>query len=204
MLGARRVERPLALLLAAVGLAAVAATAAAEDGYRLWLRYAELPEETGTLAAEHFRFIERPAQSSPTLDAALDELELGLGSLLGRPIEQVEFEPDGNDLADGSVVLGTPDSLGERGLRIGVEADSADAYHVASRRNGRGAVIVIAGNSEVAQLYGVFALLRYLASGGDPDRIDLESSPRIDHRLLNHWDNLDRSVERGYAGLSLW
>jgi alpha-glucuronidase len=63
---------------------------------------------------------------------------------------------------------------------------------------------VIVGNSDVAQLYGVFALLRYLATDGNPATVNLESSPRIQHRLLNHWDNLDRTVERGYAGQSLW
>src|SRR5690606_4301520 len=30
------------------------------------------------------------------------------------------------------------------------------------------------------------------------------SAPRIRLRMLNHWDNLDRTVERGYAGFSLW
>jgi alpha-glucuronidase len=34
--------------------------------------------------------------------------------------------------------------------------------------------------------------------------LSIVSSPRIKHRLLNHWDNLDRTVERGYAGFSLW
>ena len=29
-------------------------------------------------------------------------------------------------------------------------------------------------------------------------------SPKIQKRVLNHWDNLDRSVERGYAGFSIW
>ena len=34
--------------------------------------------------------------------------------------------------------------------------------------------------------------------------IDVVDSPKIQLRMLNHWDNLDRSVERGYAGFSLW
>ena len=34
--------------------------------------------------------------------------------------------------------------------------------------------------------------------------LSLQQAPRIKHRILNHWDNLDRTVERGYAGFSLW
>lgn len=34
--------------------------------------------------------------------------------------------------------------------------------------------------------------------------INKKESPAVKYRLLNHWDNLDESVERGYAGLSIW
>jgi alpha-glucuronidase len=34
--------------------------------------------------------------------------------------------------------------------------------------------------------------------------LDVRSTPRIERRVLDHWDNLDRTVERGYAGQSLW
>ena len=36
------------------------------------------------------------------------------------------------------------------------------------------------------------------------DRLDIDDDPDSPLRLLDHWDNLDRTVERGYAGLSLW
>ena len=32
----------------------------------------------------------------------------------------------------------------------------------------------------------------------------MTSIPKIKLRLLNHWDNLNRTVERGYAGISIW
>ncbi|HBN91111.1 MAG TPA: hypothetical protein DD397_00990, partial [Hyphomonas sp.] len=34
--------------------------------------------------------------------------------------------------------------------------------------------------------------------------LDVISRPKTKLRLLNHWDNLDRHVERGYAGQSIW
>ncbi|MBB4614076.1 alpha-glucuronidase [Novosphingobium taihuense] len=67
-----------------------------------------------------------------------------------------------------------------------------------------GSTLVINGQTDVAVLYGAFALIRHVRSGGDPAQASLRSTPRVALRLLNHWDNLDGSVERGYAGQSLW
>ena len=51
-------------------------------------------------------------------------------------------------------------------------------------------------------LYGVYDLLRRQQTG-EPIR-DLVSNPAYEYRLLNHWDNLNGSIERGYAGLSIF
>src|SRR5690606_28230329 len=49
-----------------------------------------------------------------------------------------------------------------------------------------------------------FHFLRLIQTYEDLDRLSITSQPRIQHRILNHWDNLDRTVEREYAGSSLW
>jgi alpha-glucuronidase len=53
-------------------------------------------------------------------------------------------------------------------------------------------------------LYGAYHLLRLQATQGLPVMLDVTESPRYARRILNHWDNPDRSIERGYAGRSLW
>ncbi len=53
-------------------------------------------------------------------------------------------------------------------------------------------------------LYGAFRLLREIQTGRRLDDLDIESAPALRLRLLDHWDNLDGTVERGYAGPSLW
>ena len=53
-------------------------------------------------------------------------------------------------------------------------------------------------------LYGAFRLLRLIQTRQPIDRLDLGDAPSVERRVLNHWDNLSRHVERGYAGLSLW
>jgi alpha-glucuronidase len=46
--------------------------------------------------------------------------------------------------------------------------------------------------------------LRLVQTRRDVEALDVESRPRWGRRILNHWDNLDGSIERGYAGRSLW
>jgi alpha-glucuronidase len=66
-------------------------------------------------------------------------------------------------------------------------------------------VTLVAANTDIGLLYGSFALLRELQlRAGAIDQVALASRPRLPLRVLNHWDNLDRSVERGYAGQSIW
>jgi alpha-glucuronidase len=67
-----------------------------------------------------------------------------------------------------------------------------------------GKTTVIAANSDIGVLYGVFHYLRLVQTGQGVDKLDILSAPKVNHRLLNHWDNLDGHVERGYAGASLW
>lgn len=51
-------------------------------------------------------------------------------------------------------------------------------------------------------LYGAYRLLLSLAAGENPPRGP--QAPAFSLRMLNHWDNMDGSVERGYAGNSLF
>src|SRR3546814_19648773 len=58
--------------------------------------------------------------------------------------------------------------------------------------------------TDIGLLHGAFAWLRLAQTGARLDDLDISSAPRIAIRMLDHWDNLDRSVERGYAGQSIW
>jgi len=64
--------------------------------------------------------------------------------------------------------------------------------------------IVITANSDKGVLYGVFHFLRLLQTQQDISKLNIYSAPKLKLRLLNHWDNLNRTVERGYAGFSIW
>lgn len=62
----------------------------------------------------------------------------------------------------------------------------------------------IAANSDIGVLYGAFAFLRRMQTAQPIDNLDVTDAPRLMVRGLNHWDNLDGSIEPGFAGASLW
>ena len=167
-----------------------------EDGYDLWLRYP--PLEPAPPASSVSAIVE-PADSSETLQAALGELRRGLGGLLGAEPATVS-KPAAN-----AIVLATPKHRpGLAEMKLPLEELGEDGYLVRHARLNDVPVTLVAGNTDRGLLYGAFALLRHLQTGGRLETIDLSSAPRVRLRLLNHWDNLDRYVERGYAGQSLW
>lgn len=64
--------------------------------------------------------------------------------------------------------------------------------------------IVISAGKQTGLLYGVYHILRLQQTKSDISHLNITEKPSYDVRILNHWDNLDGSVERGYAGKSLW
>ena len=179
--------------------AAVPANVAAEDGYELWLRYRPLP------AAQRARALAPSivtlAPDSPTLRAARAELERGLTGLTGRRPAL------GGAARTGSVVLARAGDL-PPGLAVQARLRGLDPQgYLVQRIRLRGReVTLIAANGALGLLYGSFAWLRALQTGEDTAvaAAGLVSQPALPRRLLDHWDNLDRTVERGYAGESIW
>ncbi len=62
----------------------------------------------------------------------------------------------------------------------------------------------ILSSTETGLLYGAYSLLRMQAAGQLTVPLSVTEQPAYDLRILNHWDNPDGTVERGYAGRSLW
>ena len=77
---------------------------------------------------------------------------------------------------------------------------SKEEYHIYDANGKR----YIDGGSQAAIRYGVYALQRAEVLGKADAGLDIHEKPYYEYRILNHWDNLDDTVERGYAGLSMW
>ncbi len=182
--------RLLQLLLGGLALSWMA-SAQAEDGHALWLRYAALSPEAVEAAAPYLGPPELLAAPSPTLDVAQAELARGLSALLGPTTQERD------------VVLARADRLAGPDARLAapLREQAAGAYRLTLRDDGR---VVIVANDDLGLLYGSFGLLRHLATGGSLAGLDVVSAPALPLRMLDHWDNPDGFVERGYAGRSIF
>jgi len=197
--GRSRLRHGLAAWLLLLPLLLAVLPAWAEDGYDLWLRYRPLPDTLAQPYRLQVRSLLAPA-ATPTQAAARDELLRGLQGLLGHSPALVETI-DG----EGAVVVGTPaSSPAIAALRLPLEKLGQAGYLIRRVSIDGRAATVVAANDDVGALYGAFRLLRLLQTGQPLAGLDLRDAPRVQLRVLDHWDNLDRSVERGYAGQSIW
>ncbi|WP_423177919.1 MULTISPECIES: alpha-glucuronidase family glycosyl hydrolase [unclassified Stenotrophomonas] len=186
-------------LWAVVVLLACAGVARAEDGYGLWMRYQPI---AATVAADYRRQLAEVVapDRTPMQRATRDELARSLPGLLGTaPPMRTAIS------TDHALVLGTPQSsalvaaFGNEVATLGDEGFLIRRVRIEGRD-----VLLVAARRDVGVLYGTFHLLRLLQRGMPLQGLDVRESPRVALRVLDHWDNLDRYVERGYAGSSLW
>jgi alpha-glucuronidase len=186
---------------AVVGLMLVPAAANAEDGYELWLRYHRVAD--AALFKQYRSAITGLVVSgeSATARATSAELTRGLNGLLDTTIAATS-----DVKTDGAVIAGTGRSpiVATLGLEADLRTLGGEGYLIRSVRAGGRRAIVIAANTDIGVLYGAFHFLRLLQTNQRIDSLAISDRPRIQHRILNHWDNLDGSIERGYAGRSLW
>ncbi|HEY1607485.1 MAG TPA: alpha-glucuronidase family glycosyl hydrolase [Allosphingosinicella sp.] len=187
-------------LLAFLALLLLAPAAArAEDGYRLWLRYDPVEAPRRAAYAPDATEIVAPG-TSPVARSARDELRRGLTGLLAHPMTTAAAAD-----RDGAILLSTPQSSAAiAALRLPLGRLGEEGYLIRSVRIGGHRATIIAANDDRGLLYGAFAFLRLIQTRRPIDRLDIEDAPKVKLRMLDHWDNPDRWVERGYAGQSLW
>ncbi len=155
----------------------------------MWLRYAPLEGEalSDLQADSPFATLAEGGRSSPTLEIALEELSRGFAGLQGSGARAANGSPVKVELDCGETV-----GTGEGGYRLSPVADDP-------RR-----AFLIAAEDHLGCLYGSFALLRELNTGKRLADIAIGQAPAMPLRMLNHWDNPDGHVERGYAGRSIF
>ncbi|HEX4947593.1 MAG TPA: alpha-glucuronidase family glycosyl hydrolase [Blastocatellia bacterium] len=177
----------------------LATTIRAETGYEVWLRYQTLPAHLLRVVQPRVTAIIAPGTSA-TLAAIRAELSAGCSGLLGATVpvrETIE--------RDGAVLIGTPKSSPLIAkLKLDLASLGTEGFVIRSLKvNGR-ATTVIASEGEIGALYGAFHFLRLLQTGQPINKLNIREKPRLQVRMLNHWDNLNGTIERGYAGRSLW
>src|SRR5580704_4965345 len=151
----------------------------AETGHDAWLRYQALPARVAEADLQALGDSVTLSGNSGILLAARDELSRGLKGMLGRVPRLEVGEAIPSDLP-------------------------ADGFRIKTARRGSARYTVIAGGTDRGVLYGVFALLLRIAIKRPIDSLDIAEVPYAPIRWVNHWDNLDGSIERGYGGRSIF
>ena len=170
----------------------------AENGYELWLRYKKVTNVS--LLDQYKKQINAPVVfgKSQTIAIIRSELLLAFSGLTGNsykiassPVASTGFLAGTFSSSDIISSIVPKDELS----RLGTEG------FIIKTKPGK---TIITANTDIGVMYGVFHFLRLMQSQQSIADLNIVSSPKIKLRILNHWDNLNRTVERGYAGFSIW
>jgi len=196
-MGRHRIGVVIAVVFAV--LSCVSRPAAAETGADGWLRYAPL---SSTARAQYASF---PATvvmlgDSPVLRTSRDELVRGIAGMLGVRLASTAAVGAGD-----AIVIGRADQVRRAVAGAAVPADlRADGFWVGTTSVSGRRLILVAGQADRGVLYGTFTLLRRIALGDPLASLDERQEPAAPIRWVNEWNNLDGTIERGYAGPSIF
>lgn len=185
-----------------VAVCLVLGTALSDDGYQLWLKYKKVPNEERLKEYRDAISSIIVSGNAETDKIIRDDLRDGLDGLLAKKVS-IGSSPDGGN----SIVVGTPKSsaiVKEMGYGSLLQSLGREGYLLKTEERNGSKLLLIAANTDVGLLYGAFHLLRLIQTEQSIVSLNVVSYPKTDYRLLDHWDNLDGSIERGYAGKSLW
>ena len=179
-----------------------------EDGYRLWMKYDPLADQKQVKRYQQQIASVVVTGNSSTAEIIRQELRYAFGGLFNaEPEHKIVLAKNQLALTDNQLIVGTPQNspvINGAGLGAELVEVGEEGYLIKTRKIRGKKVTLVAANSEVGALYGTFHFLRLLQTQQPINMLNIQSSPKIKVRVLNHWDNLDRHVERGYAGESIW
>jgi alpha-glucuronidase len=156
----------------------------AETGYDLWLRYQKIDNQS--LLKQYNSQINSIyiASTSPTAQVIQKEISTACFGLLSKKIvftnnnANIIFKRNSNKV------------LGEEGYSIKTSTNKKQ--------------ILIEAQTDIGLLYGCYHFIKLLQTHQSIQNLNIVEVPKLKLRILNHWDNLNRTVERGYAGFSIW
>lgn len=156
----------------------------AETGYDLWLRYQKIDNQS--LLKQYNSQINSIyiASTSPTAQVIQKEISTACFGLFSKKIvftnnnANIIFKRNSNTV------------LGEEGYSIKTSTNKKQ--------------ILIEAQTDIGLLYGCYHFIKLLQTHQSIQNLNIVEVPKVKLRILNHWDNLNRTVERGYAGFSIW
>jgi len=162
----------------------------AEDGSRLWLRFSNVSVDEGLFSGV----------SGRTDALAVSEFNRAWSEMTGR--KQITQK----NIADKSLVFALSKDKIIKTLRLTAEMKELgnEGFLIRSITFQGKKLTLVAANTNAGLLYASYHLLRLIQTNTHSDQINVLENPAYNLRILNHWDNLNGTVERGYAGRSIW
>ena len=192
----------IAVFAASSALPAIAAPPAASfpPGDPAWLRYDPIIDPEARARYDALPATVVALGASPLVGSAQGELVRGVRGLLGRTLREERVLP-----REPAIVLGRFDALRAALPDLGATPELApDGFWLKTLRVDGQTRLLVAAPDDRGVLYGTFALLRKIALREPVEALDEAASPRAPLRWVDEWDNLDGTIERGYAGRSIF
>ncbi|WP_248930338.1 alpha-glucuronidase family glycosyl hydrolase [Paenibacillus hamazuiensis] len=165
-----------------------------ESGYTCWLRCEACRDEH--LLREYRSWCGglQTIGSSEILKSAQKELLSGIAAITGQtPTSEASAQ---------FLLLGVLGQSPE--LTVASAGLTEDGYLIRTVRRDGQSFILLAGKTDKGALYAAFHFLRLLQTGEPLGTLDIAENPKNRLRMINQWDNMDGSIERGYAGRSIF
>ncbi|MNI19862.1 Xylan alpha-(1-_2)-glucuronosidase [compost metagenome] len=170
------------------------------DGYLAWQQYRRNTAGANVAQYAVYKHIVVDAQDNVVIRSAVNELSQGMEGITGAKVSI-----SGQTMSTPSIVIGTfgtgagIDELFNADISSAVKAEGYAIQTDSLTGN-----IAIGAVTSAGILYGVFHLLRIMGTGGSVRQLNIVENPVNQLRMINQWDNMDGSVERGYAGESIF
>ena len=179
-----------------------------DDGYRLWLKYDKIADAS-VLEKYQAQIQQIVVQGGSEISGSIcKELKAALSGLLNKNY----IVRDGilRDYNTALCVCTSANSsmLSSLGLKEQVSKLNDQGFLIRKVECGGIDIIAVCAKTDIGALYGMFHFISLIQQHKDITNVNIVDQPEIDRRILNHWDNWNRtshgSVERGFAGDTLW
>lgn len=167
--------------------------------YYCWLAYNRIKDSKKLSSYKSLLMKIAVIGDSSIIESAKDELKNGILNMIGI---SPSFLDEIN--SDVTLLVTSDNEIAYKHLNDGEINQLNDEGFIISSSISADNLIIITSRSERGLLYGVFKFLNLIQMESNIDDINIISNPTNKLRMINHWDNLDGSIERGYAGKSIF
>lgn len=174
----------------------------AQEGYACWLQYKKIEDKKWYDAYLTYCLNIAAVGDSAILNSSLKEMVQAVKSMFEKDPMITNYVNQ-----DSSIILGTYQDITPEDFGVDSTVFSTlneEGYLLKTVKNGDKESLLLIGKTDKGTLYATHHFLRLIQTRESLENLDIIESPRNQIRMLNQWDNMDGSVERGYSGNSIF